>query len=325
MRRQRTTSQTSLVLGVLLTLYAVLLTACGPGKPGNPWLATVTDIESCAFLQPTDVYGSSAPLPCASIGDQAGLTEVKLGECDFSPARWHAASSSDVEKVALHSNDQIQVDTWVSCLDTQLYFRSKTDLCLGRLPVWSQGLVYNTKYTAQSASWKNNGHRASLQRCDLASSLSLTVSATVSQSASATQTPTAASTDTQSATPAPTTSPPTHGPLGARCVTGAYDRSNSAFVPFTAGLSALPTGPHVTGGYELTLTNNSSITIDVNRYTVAFYSGYGAKLGSDSKDVTETPITHGQSHTWTESTSSLDVGTTGAVDSSSTCSLVAWR
>jgi hypothetical protein len=105
-------------------------------------------------------------------------------------------------------------------------------------------------------------------------------------------------------------------------VTGFYDTSSGAFKSFSSGAPYL-TAASVTGGYELTLTNSSSVTAEVGGFAVVFYDG-GSELGSDTQNGFDSFITQGQSLTWTEQTSAMNVGDAGAVDTVATCQLVKW-
>ena len=67
------------------------------------------------------------------------------------------------------------------------------------------------------------------------------------------------------------------------------------------------------GGYQVTLTNTASAAADVDGFSVAFYSG-GAESGCGSIYTADEFITPGQALTWTETTTIMDAGQTGAVD-----------
>lgn len=119
--------------------------------------------------------------------------------------------------------------------------------------------------------------------------------------------------------------------LTGRCVTGfvtlGLDASTGTYQP--AGFAPFPGppsggyGPHVRGGYQITLTNNGDTTAEVTGFSVVFYSG-GAETGSADAGPFNTFITPGQSLAWTETTTVMDAGQSGAVDTSATCALVQW-
>ncbi len=82
-------------------------------------------------------------------------------------------------------------------------------------------------------------------------------------------------------------------------------------------------------GYQLTITDTSGATADVNGFAVAFYDSNGQELGSDRENVTETFITTEQSLTWTEysttdtSGNSDSFGTANIPTGATTCQMVA--
>jgi hypothetical protein len=78
------------------------------------------------------------------------------------------------------------------------------------------------------------------------------------------------------------------------------------------------------GGYQITLTNTSSVTVDVVGFSVVFYGNGRPGRRSDNQTFDPTFITQGQSLTWTEQTDAMNFGSDGAVDSSATCQLVQW-
>jgi hypothetical protein len=115
--------------------------------------------------------------------------------------------------------------------------------------------------------------------------------------------------------------------LASKCVTGFVTVNPEtgqavSFVPFSdvAGFSP---GPNVHGGYQVTLTNTSASTAEVTGFSVVFYSG-GAETGSADAGPFDTFITPGQSLTWTKTTTVMNVGQNGGVDTSATCALVQW-
>jgi hypothetical protein len=117
--------------------------------------------------------------------------------------------------------------------------------------------------------------------------------------------------------------------VSGRCVTGfvTVDPATGTairFVPFT-DLSAFHPGPDVHGGYQLTLTDTSAVTAEVSGFSVVF-DQEGSKVGSATAGPFTSPgsITHGQSLTWTKTTSAMNVGTQGAVSSDDTCALAGW-
>jgi hypothetical protein len=52
-------------------------------------------------------------------------------------------------------------------------------------------------------------------------------------------------------------------------------------------------------GYQLTLTNKSTMTADINGWVIAFYDSSGQELGSDQQVIGDEFLTRGQSLTWT--------------------------
>ena len=85
-----------------------------------------------------------------------------------------------------------------------------------------------------------------------------------------------------------------------------------------------------TVGYQLTVTNNSANTADINGFAVVFYDSTGSELGSDREDVTETFLTTGQSLTWTEYSATdtqgnaSNLGHANIPAGSATCQIVEW-
>lgn len=83
-------------------------------------------------------------------------------------------------------------------------------------------------------------------------------------------------------------------------------------------------------GYQLTITDTSGATADVNGFAVVFYNSNGQELGSGQENVTETFITTGQSLTWSEysatdtSGNSDSFGTATIPAGATTCGMVAW-
>lgn len=127
---------------------------------------------------------------------------------------------------------------------------------------------------------------------------------------------------TPSAAPVATTAS-----LSSKCVTGFVtidpDTGQAeTFTPFSDP-SSYPSGTEVKGGYQVTLTNTSEVTAETSSFAVVFYSG-GAETGSDTQDTGDSFITPGQSLTWTETTTAMNFGTQGAVDTSATCTMVKW-
>ena len=140
-------------------------------------------------------------------------------------------------------------------------------------------------------------------------------------------------------TPTPAvTSPPAPGPVStlaqvtSTCVIGYIPTGQGAV--FQQGT---PQGQTISGtyyppvpGYQLTITDNSSATADVNGFAVVFYDSNGNELGSDRENVTETFITNGQSLTWTEysatdtSGNSDSFGRATIPSGAATCAIVAW-
>jgi hypothetical protein len=115
--------------------------------------------------------------------------------------------------------------------------------------------------------------------------------------------------------------------LTSKCVTGFVTvdpQTGQAvnFDPFT-DIAGFSPGPDVHGGYQVTLTSNSSATAEVTGFSAVFYSG-GAETGSADAGPFHTFITPGQSLTWTETTNVMNAGQSGAVDTSATCALVQW-
>jgi hypothetical protein len=80
----------------------------------------------------------------------------------------------------------------------------------------------------------------------------------------------------------------------------------------------------VQGGYELTLTNNSPVTAEVSYYAVVFYAG-GTEIGDDDEPLANVAyIPQGQSWTFANPTTAMNVGQAGAVNTTDTCALVTW-
>jgi hypothetical protein len=83
-------------------------------------------------------------------------------------------------------------------------------------------------------------------------------------------------------------------------------------------------------GYQLTMTDSSAATVDVDGFAVVFYDPAGTELGSDKENVTEQFITAGQSQTWTEYSptdaagGSHDFGDATVPAGAATCQLVTW-
>jgi hypothetical protein len=130
---------------------------------------------------------------------------------------------------------------------------------------------------------------------------------------------------TASAPPTPPVA--TTASLSSKCVTGfvTIDPDTgqaAAFSPFP-GPSSYPSGTEIKGGYQVTLTNISDVTAETSSFAVVFYSG-GAETGSDTQDTGDSFIIPGQSLTWTETTTVMNAGTDGAVDTSATCAMVKW-
>jgi hypothetical protein len=88
------------------------------------------------------------------------------------------------------------------------------------------------------------------------------------------------------------------------------NRRGMGYIPTGQGavfLQGPPQGQTISGsyyppvpGYQLTITDSSGATADVNGFAVVFYDSSGNELGSDRENVTETFITNRQSLTWTE-------------------------
>jgi hypothetical protein len=117
--------------------------------------------------------------------------------------------------------------------------------------------------------------------------------------------------------------------VSGRCATGVVTvdpetGASVSFVPFT-DLSAFHPGPDVHGGYQLTLTDTSAVTAEVDGFSVVFDQD-GSEVGSATAGPFTSPesITHGQSLTWTKTTSAMNVGTQGAVATDDTCALARW-
>jgi hypothetical protein len=120
--------------------------------------------------------------------------------------------------------------------------------------------------------------------------------------------------------------------VASRCVMGYIPTGQGAVF-----LQGTPRGQTISGayfppipGYQLTITDSSSPTADVNGFAVAFYDSDGNELGSDRENVTETFITSGQSLTWTEysatnaSGDSDSFGRATIPSGAAACHMVAW-
>ncbi len=145
---------------------------------------------------------------------------------------------------------------------------------------------------------------------------------------SAASRPAASTTAVASASTAPAPAPVSStARLSGHCVTGfvTLDPETNQPTDFSEfpGSTAYPSGTEVQGGYQLTLTDTSSVTAEVGSFSVVFYS-HGAEIGSDSAGPFNEFITQGQSLTWTEATNVMNVGSEGAVNTAATCALVSW-
>lgn len=99
-------------------------------------------------------------------------------------------------------------------------------------------------------------------------------------------------------------------------------RGQPCFAPFP-GPPDGGWGQDAQGGYQITLTNTGDVTAEVSSFATAFYGG-GSELGSADAGPFDEFITPGQSLTWTETTTVMNFGDDGAVDSGATCSLIQW-
>jgi hypothetical protein len=112
------------------------------------------------------------------------------------------------------------------------------------------------------------------------------------------------------------------------------------FIPSGQGavfVAGTPQGQTINGsyyppipGYQLTITDSSAATADIDGFAVVFYDSSGTELGSDKEDVTEQFITAGQSLTWTEYSptdtagNTHDFGRATISSGAATCQLVTW-
>lgn len=134
--------------------------------------------------------------------------------------------------------------------------------------------------------------------------------------------------------PPPPSPIPSTAKLASKCVTGVEDLTTSTFYPaagFLAAGSTVPPGDSITGAYQVTLTNDSSVTAEVTGFAVVFYDGGGSETSSDSQGGFDGFITPGQSLSWTEDpwgdtvqNAPFAAGQMGAIDVRSTCQVVKW-
>lgn len=142
--------------------------------------------------------------------------------------------------------------------------------------------------------------------------------------------PAHSSATTASITP-PTPSPvSTTASLSSKCTTGFVDTATSAndFLSFAQSEKggAFPSedaqSGDVQGGYSLTLTNSSPATAEVSYYAVVFYSD-GQEVGDDDQSLPNVVyIPPGQSWTFNNPTTAMNVSEEGAVNTIDTCALV---
>ena len=98
-------------------------------------------------------------------------------------------------------------------------------------------------------------------------------------------------------------------------------------VSTAATLTGTCTTDPAAGQYLVTLTNKGSVAADVTGFSVAFFTGSGSspsETGSADAGPFDTFLLPGQSLTWTEDTTMMQSGQTGAYDTSATCTLVRW-
>lgn len=115
----------------------------------------------------------------------------------------------------------------------------------------------------------------------------------------------------------------------------AYGGVSNSYSGFQAGD---PEGVTIAGNtyapalaYQLTVTNNSAATAEVNGFAVVFYDSAGTELSSDTRQGFDQFITTGQSLTWTElADRAMDGAGDGGNDpnipvAAHTCQLVQWN
>lgn len=122
--------------------------------------------------------------------------------------------------------------------------------------------------------------------------------------------------------------------LTSKCATGVEDLTAGMFYPVAEFLTpgtTVPSADSITGAYQVTFTNDSSVTAEVTGFAVVFYDGSGGETSSDSQAGFDSFITPGQSLTWTEDpwgdavqNAPFAAGQTGAIDVRSTCQVVKW-
>ena len=142
---------------------------------------------------------------------------------------------------------------------------------------------------------------------------------------------------TSSPPPAPNAAPVGQAQLSSSCTPGTYDTDTGTFYPLSQTWPSSVTANEdiMAEGYQITLTNHSQATADIDGFAVVFYDHYGTEITSDQESFGDTFLPPGQSLTWTEHpfqdfnpqgtpAGPFILAPSGAVDAGDTCSLVQW-